>query len=65
VLNDLDRFHLVEAVLDHVPGLAATTEHLRRRIRDKLAEHEQYIRRYGEDLPEIREWVWPGSRSSA
>jgi len=65
VLNDLDRFHLVEAVLDHVPGLAATSAHVRQRVRDKLIEHGEYIRRYGEDMPEIRDWSWPGSTSTA
>jgi xylulose-5-phosphate/fructose-6-phosphate phosphoketolase len=65
VLNDLDRFHLVEAVLDHVPGLAATSAHVRQRVRDKLVEHGEYIRRYGEDMPEIRNWSWPGSTSTA
>ena len=44
VLNELDRFHLVEAVLDFVPGLSARTAHLRQRIRDKLVEHREYIR---------------------
>jgi xylulose-5-phosphate/fructose-6-phosphate phosphoketolase len=60
VLNDLDRFHLVEAVLDRIPELREKTSHLRQRVRDKLVEHREYITRYGEDLPEIRDWSWRG-----
>ncbi|HWK51745.1 MAG TPA: phosphoketolase family protein [Steroidobacter sp.] len=58
VLNDLDRFHLVEAVIDFVPGLNQHAAHIRQRIRDKLVEHREYIRSHGEDLPEIRDWHW-------
>ena len=40
----------------------AVMQALKQRIRDKLIEHRQYIARYGEDLPEIREWTWrPGA----
>lgn len=58
VLNDLDRFHLIEAVLDHVPGLSEQTAHLRQRIFEKLISHREYIERHGQDMPEIREWQW-------
>jgi xylulose-5-phosphate/fructose-6-phosphate phosphoketolase len=60
VLNDLDRFHLVEAVIDHVPALGEHAAHIRQRVRDKLVEHTQYIRRYGDDMPEIKNWKWSG-----
>jgi xylulose-5-phosphate/fructose-6-phosphate phosphoketolase len=61
VRNDLDRFHLVSDVIDRVPGLAARAAHVKQMLRDKLVEHEEYICRRGEDLPEIRDWRWPGS----
>ena len=58
VLNDLDRFHLAEAALDLVPTLGAQAGHLRQRLRDKLIEHREYVRRHGEDMPEVRDWQW-------
>jgi xylulose-5-phosphate/fructose-6-phosphate phosphoketolase len=61
VLNDLDRFHLVNDVIDRVPGLGERAAYARQFIRDKLIEHRHYIRRYGQDMPEIREWGWEGS----
>jgi xylulose-5-phosphate/fructose-6-phosphate phosphoketolase len=61
VLNDLDRFHLVADVVDRVPGLGVTAAYAKQAIRDKLIEHRQYIDRYGEDLPEVREWTWRGA----
>ncbi len=58
VLNEVDRFHLIEGVIDRVPGLGAQAAHLRQRVRDKLVEHREYITRHGEDMPEIRNWKW-------
>jgi xylulose-5-phosphate/fructose-6-phosphate phosphoketolase len=60
VRNDMDRYHLVMDVIDRVPGLARRAAGLRQQMVDKRTEHRQYIRRTGEDLPEIRDWVWPG-----
>ena len=59
VLNDLDRFHLAQDVIDRVPGLAAHAAYARQRLRDRLVDHRQYIERHGEDMPEIRDWRWP------
>ena len=59
VLNDLDRFHLVMDVIDRVPQLGATAVHVTRAMRDRLLEHAQYIRKYGDDMPDIRDWKWP------
>jgi xylulose-5-phosphate/fructose-6-phosphate phosphoketolase len=60
VLNDMDRFHLVIDVIDRVPGLARRAAVLRQKMVDKRAEHHDYIRQTGEDLPEVRDWAWPG-----
>jgi len=59
VLNDLDRFHLVDDVIDRVPSLGAAAGYVKLAMRDKLIDHKHYIMRYGQDMPEIREWRWP------
>jgi xylulose-5-phosphate/fructose-6-phosphate phosphoketolase len=65
VLNEMDRFHLVEDVIDRVPKLGYRAAYAKQAIRDKLLEHKQYIHRYGEDMPEIRNWSWGGSGVTA
>jgi len=61
VRNELDRFHLVASVLDLLPGLGARTAYLRQELRDKLQLHHDYIREHGDDMPEVRDWKWPGA----
>ncbi|MBS0629928.1 MAG: phosphoketolase family protein [Verrucomicrobia bacterium] len=60
VMNDLDRFHLVADVIDRVPKLGSKAAYVKQAIHDKLIEHKQYVREYGEDMPEIRNWKWSG-----
>lgn len=58
VQNDLDRFHLVQDVIDHLPHLGTKGANLKQWVQNKLIEHKQYIDQHGEDLPEIRNWQW-------
>jgi xylulose-5-phosphate/fructose-6-phosphate phosphoketolase len=58
VLNEIDRFHLVKDVVDRVSGLRPRAAYLTEIIRQKLIDHNRYIRQYGEDMPEIRDWQW-------
>jgi xylulose-5-phosphate/fructose-6-phosphate phosphoketolase len=60
MLNDLDRFHLVIDVIDRVEGLEERAAHLRQRMVDERLRHRAYTREFGDDPPEIRDWVWPG-----
>ncbi len=60
VLNDLDRFHLAGDVIDRVARLHDVAAPLKQLLRNRLIEHKLYVSRYGEDMPEIREWHWPG-----
>jgi xylulose-5-phosphate/fructose-6-phosphate phosphoketolase len=58
VLNNMDRFQLAIDAIRRVqePGNAA--ELTIKLLHAKLAEHHDYIREHGEDMPEIRDWRW-------
>jgi xylulose-5-phosphate/fructose-6-phosphate phosphoketolase len=64
VLNQLDRFDLVNDVIDRVPKLGARAAYAQQAIREKLIDHRQYIAEHGEDMPEVRDWKWPGGATA-
>jgi xylulose-5-phosphate/fructose-6-phosphate phosphoketolase len=58
VQNDLDRFHLVEDVVDRVPNLGSRGAYLKQPMRDTLIEHKHFIDAHGQHMPEIQNWKW-------
>jgi xylulose-5-phosphate/fructose-6-phosphate phosphoketolase len=58
VLNEMDRFHLVQDVLDRLPPGAGNTAYLKQEMQDKLVAHRYYIRENGIDMPEVRNRQW-------
>jgi xylulose-5-phosphate/fructose-6-phosphate phosphoketolase len=48
--------------IDRVPKTGGKDIYLKQQLRDKLIEHKQYIDKHSEDLPEIRNWKWGGTK---
>jgi xylulose-5-phosphate/fructose-6-phosphate phosphoketolase len=44
-----------------MPQLGGKGAYLKQMIEDKLIEHQLYIRKHGQDLPEIHNWTWAAS----
>ncbi|MDC9811791.1 MULTISPECIES: phosphoketolase family protein [Rhizobium] len=61
VLNQLDRYHLAIEAIERVPGLKEKAKEALAAFGGKLAEHHDYVREYGEDMPEVRNWTWPAA----
>ncbi|MGI8691806.1 MAG: phosphoketolase family protein [Geodermatophilaceae bacterium] len=59
MMNDLDRFHLVQDVIDRVPSLGSRAATLRQQMSDARLAARAYTREHGEDDPAIAGWTWP------
>jgi xylulose-5-phosphate/fructose-6-phosphate phosphoketolase len=59
VMNEIDRYHLAGDVVDRVARLCDVAAHFKQYLRDQLIRHKQYIVERGDDMPEVRDWVWP------
>jgi len=58
VLNEMDRFHLVQDVIDRLPQLGSRAAYAKQAIRNALIEHRHYINETGEDHPFVLGWKW-------
>jgi xylulose-5-phosphate/fructose-6-phosphate phosphoketolase len=58
VLNEMDRFHLVQDVIDRLPQLGSRAAYAKQAIRNALIDHRQYIEECGEDHPFVLGWRW-------
>ena len=58
MMNDMDRYHLVMDVIDRVPGLGQRAAVLRQAMTDARTRARTWTREHGEDIPEVRDWVW-------
>lgn len=61
VQNEIDRYHIVIDALKYLPQLGNSSSRLIEWCKDKLIEHSEYIREYGQDLEEVRNWTWEDS----
>lgn len=58
VQNEIDRYHLVIDAISHLPIQRSREMYLIEEMKNKLVKHSNYIREYGEDMPEIKDWKW-------
>lgn len=58
VLNQVDRFSLVKAVVKRLPMLLDYGKEIIEEMDNKIKEHKAYIAEHGVDMPEIVDWKW-------
>ena len=61
VLNRMDRYRLTLDVVRRVPRLAHLVEQATQQYSEIMQRHKEYVSENGEDLPEVRNWMWSKS----
>jgi xylulose-5-phosphate/fructose-6-phosphate phosphoketolase len=59
VLNRMSRYHLTLEALRRARRVAERGRELADYCRAQLERHTEYVREHLEDMPDIRNWVWP------
>jgi len=62
VRNDMDRFRLVIDAIDYANIAGTEALELKQLMQKKLIEHAEYIKVYGVDMPEVRDWQWKSNQ---
>ncbi len=65
VLNRMSRYHLLIDALERSELPVSRVRPIVELYENKLAEHVEYIRRHGRDMPEITEWRWSAREEKA
>jgi xylulose-5-phosphate/fructose-6-phosphate phosphoketolase len=58
VMNNMDRFQLAIDAIRRLPKPPDAAQATIKLLQAKLAEHHDYVREHGEDMPEVRDWRW-------
>jgi xylulose-5-phosphate/fructose-6-phosphate phosphoketolase len=48
----------VTVAIDRLPQTGDREIYLKQQLEDKLVEHSQYVRKHGQNLSEVRNWIW-------
>jgi xylulose-5-phosphate/fructose-6-phosphate phosphoketolase len=59
VLNRMSRYHLALEALRRSRRVPERSGELGDYCRAQLDRHEAYVREHLEDMPDVRNWVWP------
>jgi xylulose-5-phosphate/fructose-6-phosphate phosphoketolase len=59
VLNRMSRYHLALEALRRARRIPERSNELADYCRSQLERHEAYVRENLQDMPEVRDWVWP------
>lgn len=58
VQNGIDRFNIVKAIIKKLNKKGEKELNLYKQMDSLLAKHNEYVRKYGQDIPEVRNWKW-------
>jgi xylulose-5-phosphate/fructose-6-phosphate phosphoketolase len=58
VQNKIDRFNVVKSIITKLKDDSPEYKKTYKKMEDLLSKHNEYVRRYGRDIPEVRNWKW-------
>ena len=58
VQNGIDRFNIVKTIIKKLNKKGEKELNLYKQMDSLLAKHNEYVRKYGQDIPEVRNWKW-------